>query len=63
MIRIMKPGKTILYEFICNKCKCEYAADLADVQKLYCGAQEAAACNCPSCGTMNFGTEIRYEED
>ena len=63
MIRIMKPGKTIRYEFVCTECGCEYIADLADVQKLYCGTQETVACNCPSCDTMNFGNLIKYEED
>ena len=63
MIRITKPGRTIRYEFVCGECGCEYTADLADVRKLYCGAQEWATCNCPSCDTMNFGNLIKYEED
>lgn len=63
MIKITKPGKTIRYEFVCSKCECEYTADLADVRKLYYGTQEATACNCPSCDTMNFGTEIKCKEE
>ena len=61
MIKITKPGKTIQYKFVCDKCGCEYTADLADVRKLYCGAQEWADCKCPNCDTMNFGAEIKYE--
>ena len=63
MIRIMKPGKTIRYKFVCTECGCEYIADLADVRKLYCGAQEEVACNCPNCDTKNLGNQIKYEED
>ena len=63
MIKITKPGKTIRYEFVCYKCGCEYTADLADVQKLYCGEQECADCKCPNCDTMNFGAEIKYDEE
>lgn len=63
MIRIMKPGKTIRYEFICNECGCEYIADLADIQQLYYDVRKANTCNCPNCGVLNFGTQIEYEED
>jgi rubredoxin len=63
MIKITKPGKTIRYKFICSECGCEYIADLADVMQLYCGAQKANTCNCPSCGAMNFGIEFKYKED
>ena len=59
MIRITKPGKTIQYEFICTECGCEYIADLADVNKFY----KENTCNCPNCGKMNFGTEIKYKEE
>ena len=59
MIEITKPGKTIRYEFVCNKCGCEYIADLTDINQLY----KEHTCNCPNCGTMNFGTEIKYEEE
>ena len=63
MIKITKPGKTIRYEFVCGECGCEYTSDLADVRKLYFDAQEEAACNCPNFDTMNFGTEIKHEEE
>ena len=61
MIRIMKPWKTIRYEFVCTECVCEYIEDLADVRKLYFGAQEEVACNCPSCDIMNLGNQIKPE--
>lgn len=58
MIRITKPGKTIRYKFVCDKCGCEYTAEQVDVDEWRFGA----TCNCPVCGEMNF-SHSQYEED
>ena len=63
MIRIMKPGKTIRYKFVCIECGCEYIADLADIKLLYYDIRKENTCNCPNCGVLNFGTQIEYKED
>lgn len=62
MIRIMKPGKTIRYEFVCKDCGCEYIADLEDVLPPT-PTPGAKVCNCPNCKSRNIGMQIEYEED
>lgn len=59
MIKIIKPGKTIYFKFICSVCGCEYIADFKDVE--LCGL--SMECSCPNCSKLNYTTQIEYEEE
>lgn len=63
MIRIIKPGKLLRYEFNCLDCGCEYIADLEDTEPFDDGIPGAKVCNCPNCKRLNIGAQIEYKED
>lgn len=63
MIRIIKPGKKINYEFICTECGCEYLADQEEVLILFYDVNRNYTCYCPNCGVRNFGKQIECEEN
>ena len=63
MIEIIKPGKRIIYEFICSQCECQYTADMKDVDMLLNGKDTVYYCCCPNCNLSNISTKITYGGD
>lgn len=62
MIRIIKPGKILQYEFNCLDCGCEYIADLENVEPFDDGMPRGPkVCNCPNCKRLNIGARIEHE--
>lgn len=63
MIEIVKPGKKIIYEFICSQCECQYIADTNDVDTLFTSKDKVYSCCCPNCNWGNICTKITYGGD
>lgn len=63
MIEIVKPGKRVIYEFICSQCGCQYIADTNDVDILFTYKDMVYSCRCPNCNWGNISAKITYGGD